>query len=179
MRLLECLRLRVKDVEFTRREIIVRRDKGNKDRVTVLPENLMAPLPAQLQKARAPQAWAACICRMRWPPNARMPTEPRRGNGSSRHGCGPSTRARMRAPVNCWSGATLCTPNRCSAACADRQAAEPACAAPFVCHALAASGLRHPHVQELLRHADVSTTVTYNHVLNKGGRGILSQLDAL
>lgn len=53
MRLLEALRLRVKDVEFARREIIVRDGKGNKDRVTVLPENLIAPLQAQLQKARA------------------------------------------------------------------------------------------------------------------------------
>lgn len=53
MRLLEALRLRVKDVEFARREIVVREGKGNKDRVTVLPENLIAPLQAQLQKARA------------------------------------------------------------------------------------------------------------------------------
>ena len=53
MRLMEGVRLRVKDVEFSRREIVVREGKGNKDRVTVLPENLMAPLQAQLQKARA------------------------------------------------------------------------------------------------------------------------------
>lgn len=53
LRLLEALRLRVKDVEFARREIIVRQGKGNKDRVTVLPENLIAPLQVQLQKARA------------------------------------------------------------------------------------------------------------------------------
>lgn len=53
MRLLEALRVRVKDVEFARREIVVREGKGNKDRVTVLPENLIAPLHAQLQKARA------------------------------------------------------------------------------------------------------------------------------
>ena len=53
MRLLEALRLRVKDVEFARREIVVREGKGNKDRVTVLPENLMAPLQAQLQIVRA------------------------------------------------------------------------------------------------------------------------------
>ena len=57
MRLLETLRLRVKDVEFARREILVRegkgKGKGNKDRITVLPENLIAPLQAQLQKARS------------------------------------------------------------------------------------------------------------------------------
>ena len=52
MRLLEALRLRVKDVEFARREVVIREGKGNKDRVTVLPENLILPLQAQLQKAR-------------------------------------------------------------------------------------------------------------------------------
>lgn len=53
MRLMEALRLRVKDVEFTRREIIIREGKGGKDRVTVLPENLIEPLQAQLHKAQA------------------------------------------------------------------------------------------------------------------------------
>ncbi|CAM5791595.1 Tyrosine recombinase XerC [Ottowia pentelensis] len=53
MRLMEGVRLRVKDVEFSRREIVVREGKGNKDRVTVLPENLIAPLQAQLHRARA------------------------------------------------------------------------------------------------------------------------------
>jgi site-specific recombinase XerD len=53
MRLIEGLRLRVKDVEFTRREILVRDGKGGKDRVTVLPENLIAPLQEQIAKARA------------------------------------------------------------------------------------------------------------------------------
>lgn len=53
MRVMEVLRLRVKDVEFARREIVVREGKGNKDRVTVLSENLMRPLQAQLDHARA------------------------------------------------------------------------------------------------------------------------------
>ncbi len=53
MRLLEGLRLRVKDVEFARREIIVREGKGNKDWVTVLPENLILPLKAHLDKVQA------------------------------------------------------------------------------------------------------------------------------
>ena len=53
MRLMEGLRLRVKDIEFERREIVVREGKGNKDRVTVLPENLLQPLQAQLERARA------------------------------------------------------------------------------------------------------------------------------
>jgi integron integrase len=53
MRLLEALRLRVKDVDFERREIVVRDGKGGKDRVTVLPENLILPLQAQLSRAQA------------------------------------------------------------------------------------------------------------------------------
>jgi integron integrase len=52
MRLLEGLRLRVKDVEFARRELIVREGKGNKDRLTVLPENLIEPLKLQLARVR-------------------------------------------------------------------------------------------------------------------------------
>ena len=53
MRLLEGLRLRVKDVEFVRREVLIRHGKGGKDRVTVLPENLILPLQQQIAKARA------------------------------------------------------------------------------------------------------------------------------
>ena len=53
MRLLEGLRLRVKDIEFERRELLVRDGKGGKDRVTVLPENLMLPLQQQLANTRA------------------------------------------------------------------------------------------------------------------------------
>jgi integrase len=52
MRLLEGLRLRVKDLEFERREVVVRQGKGSKDRVTVLPENLILPLRTQLEQAR-------------------------------------------------------------------------------------------------------------------------------
>ena len=52
MRLLEGLRLRVKDVEFERREIIIRDGKGAKDRVTVLPENILLPLKKQMEKAK-------------------------------------------------------------------------------------------------------------------------------
>ena len=53
MRVLEGLRLRVKDVEFARREIVVREGKGGKDRITVLPENVIKPLQRQLERARA------------------------------------------------------------------------------------------------------------------------------
>lgn len=53
MRLMEALRLRVKDIEFSRHEILIREGKGNKDRITVLPENLIVPLQTQFKKAQA------------------------------------------------------------------------------------------------------------------------------
>jgi len=56
MRVLEGLRLRVKDVEFERCEIIVREGKGSKDRVTVLPKNLIGPLHEQLERAQGPSS---------------------------------------------------------------------------------------------------------------------------
>ena len=53
MRLMECVRLRVKDVEFTRNEIIIRDGKGGKDRVTMLPEGVKVSLQAHLLQRRA------------------------------------------------------------------------------------------------------------------------------
>jgi integrase len=53
LRLTDCLRLRVKDLDFTYRQIVVRDGKGNKDRVTVLPETTIEPLRAQLEAVRA------------------------------------------------------------------------------------------------------------------------------
>jgi len=50
---MECLRLLVKDIEFARREIVVRAGKGNTDRVTMLPESVMLPLQRQLEPAKA------------------------------------------------------------------------------------------------------------------------------
>ena len=71
IRLLEGLRLRVKDIEFERRELLVREGKGGKDRVTVLPENLMLPLQQQLANTRAPhQADLAAGFGAVWLPDA-------------------------------------------------------------------------------------------------------------
>ncbi|GAA3984327.1 hypothetical protein GCM10022279_04490 [Comamonas faecalis] len=88
MRILEALRLRVKDVEFERRELIVRQGKGNKDRVTVLPENLIAPLREQMERARVLHRkdldadMGAVGCPMRWLSSTRMSPRPGAGGVS-------------------------------------------------------------------------------------------------
>ena len=78
MRLMEAVRLRVKDVDFARHEIVVREGKGFKDRVTMLPGVVVAPLKAHLVKTKAlhertwPRVPGRCICRSRWKRNIPM-----------------------------------------------------------------------------------------------------------
>ncbi|UJB64128.1 integron integrase [Acidovorax sp. YS12] len=194
MRLMEAVRLRVKDVEFARREIIVRegKGKGNKDRITVLPENLMAPLQAQLQKARAlhekdvvaglpgvhlPHALAVKYRQAdkswawQWVfPSPVRSTDPRPDARTGellerRHPIYPESVQRVvRAAARRAQIAKPVSPHVLRHS--------------FATHLLQ-SGYDIRTVQELLGHADVSTTMVYTHVLNKGGRGILSPLDAL
>lgn len=79
MRLMECLRLRVKDIDFARHEITVREGKGGKDRHTMLPRSLTEPLQREIERARVitPRIWrrasARRACRMRWRANTRAP----------------------------------------------------------------------------------------------------------
>jgi integron integrase len=186
MRVIEGLRLRVKDLDLERREIVVREGKGGKDRITMVPENLVLPLRDQLLRSKrlhdrdleagfgavslptalarkyvsAPKSWG-------WQyvfPSATRCADPRTGEIVRHHFYPGSVQRALRE--------------------AARQAKLAKPVHPHVLrHSFATHLLQDGYdirtVQELLGHADVSTTMIYTHVLNKGGRGVRSPLDAI
>ena len=186
MRLMEGLRLRTKDIEFDRRAIIVREGKGGKDRIVMLPVALEAPLRAQLVAShrlwmedraaglpgvsvphalerkypRAAASWA-----WHWVfPQAHTSTDPR-SSVVRRHHLYEQTF--QRAFKNAVAAAGIGKP-----------ASPHTLRHSFATHLLLA-GYDIRTVQELLGHADVSTTMIYTHVLRLGGGAVRSPLDNL
>jgi integron integrase len=184
MRLLECLRLRVKDVDFGQKIILVRDGKGEKDRVTLLPATLVSQLQQQLAWAKTlhdydlAQGYGAVYL-----PNA---LERKYPNASKEWGWQyvfPADQLSVDPP----SGAIRRhhrTPQSLQRA-VKRAVQTAGIVKPASCHTLRHSFATHlledgydiRTVQELLGHSDVSTTMIYTHVLNQGGISVRSPLD--
>jgi len=186
LRITEGLRLRVKDVDFARCEILVRDGKGFKDRVTMLPSVLADPLQVHLRRVKAlhqedlvagygavflpyalerkyPQAakewgWQYMF------PSAKLSADPRSNVVRRHHLQDVAIQRALKQAVRDAGLAKPATPHTLRHS--------------FATHLLE-SGYDIRTVQELLGHADVRTTMIYTHVLNKGGRGVVSPLDNL
>jgi len=186
LRLMECLQLRVQDIDFGRNEILVRDGKGAKDRITMLPESLKAPLQEQLKKARAmyekdlADGWG-CVQL----PNALDRKYPHASKDWRWQWVFPQE--------NRWKNTKTGEEGRhhTHETILQRAVSEAARNAGIVkrvgCHAFRHSFATHlleagydiRTIQELLGHKDVSTTMIYAHVLNKGGHGVRSPIDDL
>ncbi|MGH8054816.1 MAG: integron integrase [Stenotrophomonas sp.] len=186
MRLMECLRLRIKDVDFARTEICVRSGKGNKDRRVPLPISLRERLLRQREWALLQHAsdlakdmghvYLPHALARKYPnadtepgwqylfPSTRVSTDPRTRRIGRHH---VSEEMLQRAIKTARAGAGITKPATCHT----------------LRHSFATHLLEAGHdirtVQELLGHKDVATTQIYTHVLGRGAGGLLSPLDRL
>jgi integron integrase len=186
LRLQECLELRVKDVDFDRREITVRRGKGQKDRRTMLPAAVSDRLRAHLVEVRRQhdRDLAAGLGRVALPfaLDRKYPNAPNEWAWQFVFPAGRICRDPQYGPPSRYHLHESVVQR------AVAQAAKAAGLAKRVgCHTFRHSFATHlledgydiRTVQELLGHADVSTTMMYTHVLNRGGLGVRSPFDRL
>jgi integron integrase len=185
MRLMECVRLRVKDVDFDQNQVVVREGKGFKDRVTVLPESLKTPLGEHLKRVKLlhekdlaegngrvylpyalSQKYPAADREWGWQyvfPAAKVSRDPRSGEVRRHHA---NEQGLQRAVKDAVRLARIAKPASCHS----------------LRHSFATRLLENGYdirtVQELLGHASVLTTQIYTHVMAKPGLGVRSPLDS-
>jgi integron integrase len=186
MRLGECMRLRIKDVELLRRELLIRDAKGQKDRVTVLPDSLLPHLQAHLDRVRLLfeadrkdnlPAISLPFALSRKYPNAATSWAWYWVFPSPSFCLDPYTQELVRYHLheqNIQRAVKLAV----RATGIVKPASTHTFRHCFATHLLE-DGYDIRTVQELLGHSDVKTTMIYTHVLNRGGRGVRSPLDAV
>jgi integron integrase len=185
LRVLECARLRVKDVDLDRREILVRDGKGRRDRVTLLPEALRIDLREHIQQVRRQHQRDLALGRG----SVELPTAIERKSPRAPWEWGwqwvfPATRFYLDLETGRRRRHHLHQSVLQKAVKSAVRAA--GLAKPASCHTLRHSFATHlledgydiRTIQELLGHRDVTTTMIYTHVLNRGGGGVRSPLDS-
>jgi integron integrase len=184
LRLMECVRLRVKDIDFQYKQIAVRDGKGGRDRRTILPQSLIEPLQRHLARVKLQHeddvrsghgaVYLPYALERKYPnaatswlwqyvfPSTTLSIDPRTGV-KRRHHTSEDRFQRVVARAISQSGIT-------------KRASCHTFRHSFATHLLEA-GYDIRTIQELLGHADLSTTMIYTHVLNKGGKGVKSPLE--
>ena len=186
MRLMECVRLRVQDVDFDFRQITVRCGKGGKDRVVPLPEKLAGVLQDHLRKIRSMHAddVLAGFGEVYLPPalarklgGAATDWRWQYVFSATRLSVDPVSRKSRRHHVH-ETGLQKAIRKAAVEAAIEKRVTSHTLRHSFATHLLQ-SGKDIRVIQELLGHADLATTMIYTHVLQKGGLGVQSPLDVL